>query len=132
MEILRAGEFTLVDFKNQLSSLMQPGIMQRLIGLVPEMGDLTKMMGEDNEGDVRRLIGVINSMTPAERRNPKMIDPSRRNRIAQGSGTQTQEVTQLVKQFDFMAPMMKAMAGKGIVDRMQAIQELQKRDRPLG
>src|SRR5687768_345901 len=110
----RAVEFTLDDFKMHLTSLTQPGIMQRLIGLMPGMGDLTKMMREDYEGNARRLVGVINAMTSAERRNPKLIDPSRRKRIAQGSGTQTQEVTQLVKQFEFAAPIMKAMAGKGL------------------
>jgi signal recognition particle subunit SRP54 len=126
-EKIRAGEFTLDDFKVQLNSLMQPGIMKRMMGLMPGMGELTRMMGDsDTEGDARRLIGIINSMTPAERRNPRLIDPSRRNRIAQGSGTQTQEVTALVKQFEFVAPMMKAMAGRGMAGRMQAIQELQK------
>jgi signal recognition particle subunit SRP54 len=126
-EKIRSGEFTLDDFKTQLNSLMQPGIMKRMLGLLPGMGELTRMMGDtDAEGDARRLIGIINSMTPAERRNPKLIDPSRRNRIARGSGTQTQEVTQLVKQFEFVAPMMKAMAGRGMAGRMQAIQELQK------
>lgn len=126
-EKIRAGEFTLDDFKTQLNSLMQPGIMKRMLGLMPGMGELARMMGDgDTEGDARRLIGIINSMTPAERRNPKVIDPARRNRIAQGSGTQTQEVTQLVKQFEFVAPMMRAMAGKGMAGRMQAIQELQR------
>ncbi len=126
-EKIRSGEFTLDDFKTQLASLMQPGIMKRMIGLMPGMGELTRMMGDsDAEGDARRWVGIINSMTPTERRTPRLIDPSRRNRIAQGSGTQTQEVTGLVKQFEFMAPMMKAMAGKGMSGRMQAIQELQK------
>ena len=101
--------------------------MKRMLGLMPGMGDLTRMMGDsDAEGDARRLVGIINSMTLAERRNPRLVDPSRRNRIAQGSGTQTQEVTQLIKQFEFVAPMMKAMAGKGISGRMQALQELQR------
>ena len=60
------------------------------------------------------MLGIIDSMTPQERRNPKIIDPSRRNRIARGAGVQVQEVNALLKQFDMMAPMMKAMAGKGI------------------
>jgi signal recognition particle subunit SRP54 len=123
---IRAGEFTLDDFKNQLESIAKPGLMKKLVGLMPGMGDLATMMGDvDAESDARRLIGIINSMTPAERRNPKLIDPSRRNRIAQGSGTQTQEVNQLVKQYEFVSPMMKAMAGKGIAQRMQALRELQ-------
>jgi signal recognition particle subunit SRP54 len=65
-------------------------------------------------------------MTADERRTPRIIDPSRRNRIARGSGTQTQEVSALVKQFEVVAPLMKAMASKGIAGRMQALQELQR------
>ncbi len=75
---------------------------------------------------MKQTIGIINSMTPAERRNPKLIDPSRRQRIASGAGVQPQEVNQLVKQFDMMAPIMKRMAGKGMGGRMQAIRELQR------
>ena len=123
---IQAGEFTLDDFKNQLQQLSKPGLMQKLMGLMPGMGELTQMMGDtDTEGDAKRLIGIINSMTLLERRNPKAIDPSRRNRIAQGSGTQASEVNQLVKQYDMMAPIMKSMAGQGVAGRMQAIRELQ-------
>ena len=60
-----------------------------------------------------------------ERRNPKVIDPSRRQRIARGAGVQANQVNELVKQFDMMAPIMKSMAGKGIKGRMDAIRELQ-------
>jgi len=123
---IRSGEFTLDDFKVQLEHFTRPGLMQKLMGMMPGMGDLSKMMGEvDAEGDAKRLIGIINSMTPAERRNPRLIDPSRRNRIAQGSGVQASEVNQLVKQYDAVAPIMKSMAGKGMGGRLQAIRELQ-------
>lgn len=125
-EKIKAGEFTLDDFKTQLEHFSKPGLMQKMLGLMPGMGDLSKMMGDvDAEADSRRLIGIINSMTRGERRNPKMIDPSRRNRIAAGAGVQTTEVNQLVKQYDMMAPIMKSMAGKGMAGRMQAIRELQ-------
>ncbi len=125
-EKIRAGEFTLDDFKTQLEHFAKPGLMQKLLGMMPGMADLTKMMGEvDAEADSRRLIGIINSMTTIERRNPKVIDPSRRNRIAMGAGVQASEVNQLVKQYDTMAPIMKSMAGKGMAGRMQAIRELQ-------
>src|SRR6185369_16696362 len=66
------------------------------------------------------------SMTPRERRNPKIIEPGRRNRIARGAGVQVQDVNALLKQFDMMAPIMKTMAGKGMGQKMQALQELQK------
>lgn len=125
-EKIRAGEFTLDDFKNQMEHFTKPGLMKKLMGMMPGMGDMTKMMGDmDAEGDAKRLIGIINSMTPNERRNPKLIDPSRRNRIAGGSGVQASEVNQLVKQYDSMAPIMKSMAGKGMGARMQALKELQ-------
>lgn len=124
-ERIRAGEFTLDDFKNQLEAIAKPGLMKKLVGLMPGMSEMAGMLGDGEELDARRLIGIINSMTPDERRNPKLIDPSRRNRIARGSGSQPQEVNQLVKQYEFVSPLMKAMAGKGMSGRMQALRELQ-------
>jgi signal recognition particle subunit SRP54 len=124
---LAAGEFTLDDFKGQLRQIMQPGLMMKMMSMLPGMGQLTEMMnGEETEGEMKRMLGIIDSMTLDERRNPKLIDPSRRNRIARGSGVQVGDVNALIKQFDMMAPVMKAMAGKGMGQRMQAIQELQR------
>ncbi len=74
---------------------------------------------------MRRLFGIIDSMTPTERRDPKVIDLSRRKRIAAGSGVQPQEVNDLVKQFDGMASVMKQMAGQGMGDRMKMVKQLQ-------
>jgi signal recognition particle subunit SRP54 len=125
-EKIRAGQFTLDDFKQQLQHLSRPGLMQKIVGLMPGMGELSNMLSEmDAEGDARRLIGIIDSMTRAERRNPKVIDPSRRNRIAAGAGVQPSEVNQLVRQYDAMAPLMKSLAGQGLAGRMQALRELQ-------
>ncbi len=125
-ERLRKGEFTLDDFRSQLKQMAQPGLMRKMMGMMPGMGELNKMMGEvDAEKDMKRLFGIIDSMTAEERHNPKKIDPSRRKRIADGSGVQTQEVNELVKQFDGMASVMKQMAGKGIGDRMKMVKELQ-------
>ena len=125
-ERLMQGEFTLEDFRKQLSQIAKPGLMQKMMGLMPGMGEINKMMGEvDVENDTKRLFGIIDSMTPAERRNPKMIDSSRRQRIAAGSGTQHAEVNDLIKQFDGMASIMKNMSGKGVSDRMKMVQDLQ-------
>jgi signal recognition particle subunit SRP54 len=100
--------------------------MQKKMGHMPGMGELQKMLEqEDTEGGIKQTVGIIDSMTPAERRNPKIIDPSRRNRIANGAGVAPQDVNQLVKQYDMMSPIMKAMAGRGMGDRMAAIRELQ-------
>jgi len=123
---MREGDFTLDDFKVQLEKMSKPGLLQKMVGLMPGMGEAKKMLeSEDAEGGMKRTTGIINSMTPAERRNPKLIDPSRRHRIAAGAGVQPPEVTQLVKQFEVMAPLMKSLAGKGPGGRMQAIRELQ-------
>ncbi len=120
------GEFTLDDFKVQLQKFAQPGLMQKMVGYMPGMGEMRKMLeGEDTEGGIRTTVGIINSMTPQERRNPKIIDPGRRLRIANGAGVQPQEVNQLVKQYDMMAPIMQTLAGKGMTGRLQAIRELQ-------
>jgi signal recognition particle subunit SRP54 len=126
-ERLRRGEFTLEDFRTQLSQLARPGLMQKFLGLMPGMGDLNQMMQQvDAEGDMKRLFGIIDSMTPAERRNPSVIDASRRRRIATGSGVQHHEVNELIKQFDGMASIMKSMAGRGMSDRMRMVRDLQK------
>ncbi len=120
------GDFTLDDFRNQLEKMAKPGLLQKMVGLMPGMGDAKKMLeSEDTEGGIKQATGIINSMTLAERRSPKLIDSSRRQRIAAGAGVQPQEVNQLVKQFDMMAPIMKTLAGKGAGGRMQAIRELQ-------
>ncbi len=125
-EKLRRGEFTLEDFRTQLQQLARPGLMQKLLGLMPGMGELRAMLDQANaETDMKRLFGIIDAMTPAERRNPQVIDASRRRRIATGSGTEYQEVNDLLKQFDGMASMMKSMAGKGAGDRMRMVRELQ-------
>ena len=101
-------------------------VMMKMMSMLPGMGQLTEAMnGEETEGEMKRMLGIIDSMTLKERRNPKVIDPSRRNRIAAGAGVQVQDVNALLKQFDMMAPVMKAMAGKGMGQRMQALQELQ-------
>ncbi|MHB8972559.1 MAG: signal recognition particle protein [Pirellulaceae bacterium] len=120
------GQLTLDDFKDQLEKMAKPGLMQKMLGLMPGMGEAMKsIQNEDTEGGMRRMVGIINSMTREERRNPKLIDQNRRQRIAAGAGVQAPEVNQLVKQFDMMAPLMKNLAGKGLGGRMQAIRELQ-------
>jgi signal recognition particle subunit SRP54 len=86
------------------------------------------MMGDvDAEGDMRRLGGIIDAMTAEERRHPsRVIDQSRRRRIAAGAGVEPSEVSSLVKQFDGMADVMKRMAGMGMRERMREVQQLQK------
>ena len=126
-ERLRRGEFTLEDFRKQLSQMTKLGPLQKVMGMIPGMSSLTEAMGDvDPEEDMKRLFGIIDSMTPAERRTPsKTIDQSRRRRIAAGAGVEPHEVNELVKQFDAMAQIMTSMAGKGMKDRMKMVRELQ-------
>ncbi len=125
-ERLSAGNFTLEDFRNVMEKIAKPGLMQKMMGLIPGMGDLQKMMqGGDSENDARRMLGIIDSMTPTERRNPKIIDTPRRNRIAAGAGTEPSAVSALIKQFTTIAPIMQMAAGKGGADRMKIMQQLQ-------
>jgi signal recognition particle subunit SRP54 len=127
-ERLKKGEFTLDDFRKQLSQMRRLGPMQKLLGMLPGMGAMKDMLADvDADADVTRVFGIIDSMTPTERRNPtKSIDQSRRRRIAAGAGVEPQEVNELVKNFDRMSGIMKQMAGKGMRERMSMVQELQK------
>ena len=126
-ERLKAGEFTLDDFKKMLAQTRRLGPLGKVLGMIPGMGGMQDMLaGADLEKDMNRLFGIIDSMTPDERRNPsRTIDQSRRKRIAAGAGVQPTEVSDLVKQFDGMAAMMKGMAGLGMRDRMREVQKLQ-------
>jgi signal recognition particle subunit SRP54 len=123
---MASGDFTLDDFKNMMEKVSKPGLMGKMMGLMPGMGEFKEALdSEEAAGSIRQTIGAINSMTMAERRNPKIIDAHRRNRIASGAGVQTPVITQLIKQFDVMKPMMQGMAGKGAGDRMKMVRQLQ-------
>ncbi len=126
-ERLKAGEFTLDDFRKMLAQTRRLGPLGKVMGMIPGMGGMKEMLGDaDLEKDMNRLFGIIDSMTPEERRNPsKVIDQSRRRRIAAGAGVELHEVGDLVKQFDGMAAMMKGMAGLGMADRMRQVQRMQ-------
>jgi len=123
---LRKGEFTLDDFKKLLGQTKKLGPLNKVMGMIPGLSGMTEMLGElDAEQDMCRLAGIIDSMTPEERRHPsKVVDQSRRRRIAAGAGVQPHEVNELVKQFDGIAGYMKAMSGMGIRDRLRTMKEL--------
>jgi len=128
-ERTRKGEFTLEDFRNMITQTRRMGPLNKLMGLIPGMGAMKDMMGDvDAEGDMNRLCGIIDSMTPDERRNPtRTIDASRRRRIAAGAGVDPAEISQLVKQFDGIADVMKRISGMGMRERMREVQQLQKK-----
>jgi len=124
-ERLQKGQFTLDDFRKQLQQIAKPGLVQKMMGLMPGMGEMTKMLqNDDHEKEMRRLGGMIDSMTADEKSNPKLIDSSRRGRIAKGSGVSPQEVSELIKQFDSMASLMKGMAGGGVGGAMDMMRKL--------
>ncbi|TWU26386.1 Signal recognition particle protein [Novipirellula galeiformis] len=123
---MASGEFTLDDFKNMMEKVAKPGLMGKMMGLMPGMGQFKDMMDSDEAaGGIRQTIGAINSMTMAERRNPKLIDAHRRTRIAKGAGVQSPVITQLVKQFEMMKPLMQGMMGQGAGGRMKMMQQMQ-------
>ncbi len=125
-ERMSKGIFGLGDFRDMMQKLRKPGLMTKMLGLMPGMGELTKLMGNtDNEKEMGRITGIIDSMTPEERRNPKVIDPSRRNRIAQGCGVQPNQVTDLIKQFDMIGPMMQMATSGSMSEKMKMLQQMQ-------
>ncbi len=105
---IRKNQFTLDDFLDQLQQIRSMGPLGNLLKMLPGVGQqLGSMKVDDRELD--RLQAIITSMTPQERANPKVIDGSRRRRIAAGSGTSVQAVSQLVKQFGQMQKMMRQL-----------------------
>ncbi len=104
------GEFTFDDFLDQMQQLRKMGPLGNLLGMLPGMPKELKgaQIGDD---ELKRVEAIIRSMTPGERRKPETINGSRRQRIANGSGTSTGEVNRLVKQFSEMQKMMKRFGG---------------------
>lgn len=124
-EKMAKGELTMEDFLDQLRSLRRLGPMKQILGMLPGVGQMLKDATID-EKQLDRTEGMVRSMTKAERTNAKLLqNPSRRKRIAKGSGTKTEEVAQLVKQFDVVSKMTKQMAGMGLRDRLGAAKDLQ-------
>ncbi|ACL25539.1 signal recognition particle protein [Chloroflexus aggregans] len=109
---LSKGEFDFEDFLNSLHQMRKLGPLQQIIAMIPGLNQLARNEELLDERHVKRVEAIIYSMTPEERRHPEIIKGSRRERIARGSGTSVQEVSQLVKQFQQMQRMMKQLAGK--------------------
>ncbi len=107
---IRKQEFGLDDFLDQMKQVRRMGPIGNLMGMLPGFGQLKQLKNTKvDERELDRIEAIVTSMTPAERRNPKIIDGSRRKRIAAGSGTTVQAVNQLVKQFAQMQKMMRAL-----------------------
>ena len=105
-------DFTLADFLVQMQQMKKMGSMKKMLGMLPGMGQMREALDNFDEREVDRIEAIINSMTPAERDNPKIINGSRRARIARGSGTTTSAINQLLDRFTAAQKMMRQM-GKG-------------------
>ncbi len=111
-ESLSTGQFTLEDFLQQMRQVRKMGPIGNIMKMLPGMPKEMKN-AEVDEGEINRIEAIICSMTAAERRDPSVINGSRRVRIAQGSGTSTSEVNALLKQFKQVQQMMKQLTGGG-------------------
>jgi signal recognition particle subunit SRP54 len=120
-KVVKGKSFDMADLKSQLEQLQKMGgvgaLLDKLPGAVQKKGAVS---AEQGDRDLRRQIAIINSMTARERRNPGIIDGSRRRRIAGGSGVQVQDVNRLLRQFQEMQRVMKQMKGGNLRRLMNA------------
>ena len=112
---MQKARFDLEDFRTQMRRMRKIGSFESILKHIPGLGGLANQLAElgDHEKELNRTEAIINSMTMKERRNPDIINGSRRARIARGSGTTVQQVNQLLKQFDQMRRMMQSVMRPG-------------------
>jgi signal recognition particle subunit SRP54 len=114
------GQLSLDDFIGQMDKVMGGRSMKDMLKLIPGVGKMMRDVDmQIDEGEIKRMKAIVHSMTPKEKANPKIIDASRRRRIARGSGAQTEDVSGLCKQFLQARDMMKSMSGMSMGDRMK-------------
>ncbi|HKQ47017.1 MAG TPA: signal recognition particle protein [Phycisphaerae bacterium] len=117
---MKKGDLTLSDFIGQMEKVMGGRSLKDMLKMIPGVGSMMRETDmQIDEGEVQRMKAIVNSMTEKERANPKLLDGSRRRRIARGSGTDTEDVSGLCKQFLQARDMMKHMAGLSLGDRMK-------------
>ena len=117
---IKKNKFDFNDFLNQIQQIKKMGNLKDLAGMIPGVGKAIKDVDIDNDA-FKGIEAIIQSMTPKERSNPELLNTSRRNRIAKGSGTNVQEVNKLLKQFDQTRKMMKMMTGSKMSQMMSAM-----------
>jgi signal recognition particle subunit SRP54 len=117
---IQKNKFDFNDFLNQIQQIKKMGNLKDLAGMIPGVGKAIKDVDIDNDA-FKGIEAIIQSMTPKERTNPELLNTSRRNRIAKGSGTNVQEVNKLLKQFDQTRKMMKMMTGNKMSQMMGAM-----------
>jgi signal recognition particle subunit SRP54 len=113
-KLLTGDEFTLEDFRDQMKQIRKLGPLEGILKMMPGFGAIKELKdAKIDEKDLNRIVAIIDSMTPAERRNHMIVNGSRRRRIAKGSGTSVQEVNNLLKQYAQTRKMMKSFSGAG-------------------
>ena len=114
------NKFDFNDFYNQIQQIKKMGNLKDLAGMIPGVGKAIKDVDIDDDA-FKSIEAIIQSMTPKERTNPEILNTSRRQRIAKGSGTNIQEVNRLIKQFDQTRKMMKMVTGAGMKNMMKGM-----------
>src|SRR5690625_3508640 len=121
-KMTKGQRFDLEDLRDQLQQMQNMGGLGAMMEKLPGMGNMGQMVQQANMGNQFKVMEtIINSMTPAERRNPESLNGSRKRRITQGSGTQIQDLNRLLKQYKQMAKMMKKMKGGGLQKMMRGM-----------
>ena len=110
-KFIKGEDFTLDDFLEQIEAMSKMGNMSKILGMLPGAGGMKKQIENFDESEITRTKAIVQSMTPAERRDLKLLNGSRRARIAAGSGRQVSDVNKLVEKFTAAQKMMKAMRG---------------------
>ena len=118
-EKIAKSEFTLEDFMDQMQQLRKMGSIKNMLAMMPGAGKMRDQLDNFDEREIDRTEAIIRSMTPAERRQPKILNGSRRMRIAKGSGMTVTDVNSLVNRFEQAAKMMKTMQKGGVPQGMQ-------------
>lgn len=119
------NKFDFNDFLNQIQQIKKMGNLKDLAGMIPGVGKAIKDVDIDDNA-FKGIEAIIQSMTPKERMNPEVLNTSRRQRIAKGSGTNIQEVNRLIKQFDQTRKMMKMVTGNGMANMMRQMKGMQR------
>jgi signal recognition particle subunit SRP54 len=109
---LLKGQFTLEDYREQLAQVRKMGPLQQVLSMIPGLGNMAREVdAEAGEKELKRTAAIIDSMTPRERRDPSLINGSRRRRIAKGSGTSVEDVNRVLKNYAQARKLMKQMGG---------------------
>jgi signal recognition particle subunit SRP54 len=110
---LRRSEFTLDDYREQLRQVCRLGPLEQVLSMLPGMGSMKGVDTQAGEQEMRRALAIMDSMTPRERREPALINGSRRKRIARGSGSRVEDVNRLLKQYAQAKKLMRTLGGGG-------------------